>query len=132
MYNQNRELCKLNIELYSCISKDIDTDRVILTDKQLLHIAEKHPEAYNDVLIELNNTIQNPDYIINDEKNDNTGLVIRALPNTEPQKHSFIVLRICTDSQDGLMANSVISGWKISEKRLRSYLRNKTVLYRYE
>lgn len=128
-----RELNPLNIELYKCISEYIDTERVVLTDKQILHMSEKHPEAYDDVLIELNATIANPDYIIKDDKHDNTGLVIKKIPSdAEPKEHTFIVLRICTDSNNGELANSVISGWKISSKRLHSYLRNKPILYKKE
>ena len=48
----------LDVNIYSCISSQIDTDRVVITDKQLDHIADHHPEAYNDVLIELNETSQ--------------------------------------------------------------------------
>lgn len=131
MNNDVKELCSLNVELYKCISEDIDTDRLVLTDKQILHMADHHPEAYNDVLIELNETIANPDYIILDDKHDETGLVIREIPSdAEPKQHTFIVLRVCTNSHNGALANSVISGWKISDKRLRSYLRNKAILYK--
>lgn len=42
----------------------------------------------------------------------------------------IIVLKVCTDSQNGELANSIISGWKISEKRLANYVRNKRILYR--
>ena len=134
MINNNiKELCSLDKKLYKCISDVIDTDQVVLTDKQILHIADKHPDAYNDVLIELNATIACPDYIIKDEKHDNTGLVIRKITSDKKCKeHTFIVLRICTDSHHGKFANSVISGWKISDKRLQSYLRNKVVLYKKE
>lgn len=131
MKKELKELCSLDVELYQCITQDIDTNRVVLTDKQILHIADHHPEAYNDVLIELNETIMSPDYIIKDEKHENTGLVIREITSGSPSKqHTFIVLRICTNSNNGKLANSVISGWKISESRLQSYLRNKPVLYK--
>lgn len=128
-----KELCSLDVNLYKCITEDIVTDRVVLTDKQIIHIADHHPEAYNDVLIELNETILYPDYIIKDEKHADTGLVIRKIHSTsESNQHSFIVLKICTDTHNGKLANSVISGWKISESRLQSYLRNKPVLYKKE
>jgi hypothetical protein len=42
----------------------------------------------------------------------------------------YAVLKVCTDSQGGKHANSVISGWKISESRLQNYLRNKQLLYK--
>ena len=128
-----KDLCSLDKRLYQCISDNIDTDQVVLTDKQILHIADKHPDAYNDVLMELNATIACPDYIIKDEKHNHTDLVVRKISSEkEPNEHTFIVLRICTDSHHGKFANSVISGWKISDKRLQSYLRNKVVLYKKE
>lgn len=131
MNKEVKELCSLDIELYKCISADIDTDKVVLTDNQLIHMADRHPEAYDDVLIELKETILDPDYIICDKKHKDTGLVIRKIPSeSELNSHTFIVLRICTDSNNGELANSIISGWTINDKRLQNYLRNKPVLYK--
>ena len=122
------ELGTLDKNLYSCITNDIDTDRVIITDKQLDHIADNHPEAYDQILVELKETLKDPDYIFKDSVHDNTGLVVRKVESDE--ESLFIVLRICTDSEGGRLANSVISGWKISSKRLNNYIRNKQVLYK--
>ncbi|MDO4188458.1 MAG: PBECR2 nuclease fold domain-containing protein [Lachnospiraceae bacterium] len=131
MYEEVKEICKLNTDIYKCISQDIDTDRVVLTDKSAIHIADSHPDAYKEVLIELRDTILTPDYIIADEKRLNTGLVIKRIaPDEIDSEHTFIVLKICTDSKNGILANSIISGWKISDKRLKSYLRNKEILYK--
>lgn len=126
-----RTLCKLDKELYSCISDDIDSDTVVLTDKSDVHMILHHPDAYKDILLELKETIKSPDYIFKDDKHNNTGLVVRRIESTlEPSLYSFLVLKICTDSENGKYANSIISGWKISNKRLQSYLRNKKLLYR--
>lgn len=122
------DLGRLNINLYRCISDKIDTDHVIITDEQLDHIAGNHPEAYDETLIELKSTLQDPDYIFEDRSHRETGLVVRAIPSTD--NHLFIVLRVCTNSDHGRLSNSVISGWKISRKRLENYLRNKQILYR--
>ena len=104
-----------------------------MTSKQILHIAEKHPEAYYDVLIELKDAILEPDYILRDKKHDNTGLVIKRIALAQgAAEHAFIVLRICTDSENGKLANSIISGWKISDKRLERYLRSHELLYKNE
>lgn len=133
MGNNCKNLCCLDVDLYKCISKNIATNKVVLTDKQIVHIAEHHPEAYNDVLIELKETILCPDYIIKDEKHTDTGLVVRKInSNVDLGQHSFIVLKICTDTEEDKFANSIISGWKISENRLQSYLRNKSILYKKE
>ena len=124
-------LCYLNTDLYSCITAEIATEKVVLTNKAVLHILDHHPEAYNEVLIELKQAILEPDYIIKDEKHLNTGLVIKEIASDSIEKeHAFIVLKICTDTKNNQRSNSIISGWKISNKRLKSYLRNKTVLYK--
>ena len=133
MDTEVKEICNLDKELYSCITDNIATDKVVLTSKSIIHMADHHPEAYNEVLIELKDTIQNPDYIIDDDIHENTGLIVRRISSSkEADEHTFIVLRICTNSQNGQFANSIISGWKISGKRLNSYLRNKHVLYKNE
>lgn len=128
-----KELCKLDYDIYSCITEKIATDRVVLTSKSVIHIADHHPDAYNEVLIELKDTIINPDYIISDNNHDYTGLVIKKIESEEEGNlNTFIVLKVCTDSKNGELANSIISGWKISDKRLQSYLRNKQILYKKE
>lgn len=124
------DLGKLDINLYKCISDSIDTDRVIITEEQLGHMSNHHPDAYDQALIELKSTIADPDYIFEDEKHTDTGLVVKSF--SVGNENLIIVLKVCTDSQNGELANSIISGWKISEKRLANYLRNKRILYRKE
>jgi hypothetical protein len=128
MQNEIIELGSLNINIYNCISHQIATDKVIITSTQLNHIAEHHPEAYDEALIELKSTLENPDYIFQDDKHKDTGLVVKAIQMGN--SYLYIVLKVCTDSNGGKLANSVISGWKISESRLNNYLRNKTLLYK--
>lgn len=43
-----------------------------------------------------------------------------------------ISTRICTSEGDPGYKNSIISSWKISDKRLENYLRNKSVRYKKE
>ncbi|MEE8827408.1 MAG: hypothetical protein SOH48_08725 [Eubacteriales bacterium] len=124
------DLGVLDIKIYQCITKEIDTDRVIISEKQLLHMADHHPDAYSEALIELKATVGSPDYIFRDSKRPNTGLVAKRLPYGGDSL--YIVLRICTDSHNGILANSVISGWKISAKRLENYIRNREILYKKE
>jgi hypothetical protein len=128
MQDEIMELGSLNVSIYNCISSHIDTDRVVITDTQLDHIAEHHPEAYDEALIELKSTLASPDYIFKDDKHQDTGLVVKAIRAGD--SYLYVVLKVCTDSQGGKLANSVISGWKISESRLQNYLRNKTLLYK--
>lgn len=120
---------KINRDIYKCITADIVTEEVVITDNQLQHILDRHPEAYKEVVHYLSDIIQEPDFIIED-KHDNTGLVIKRVKLKK--EYAQMVLRICTSVDDPNYKNSVISCWEISEKRLQNYLRNKRILYKKE
>ena len=116
-------------KLYKCITEDIVTDEVIITDNQMQHILDRHPEAYEKVVESLNDVLVSPDFIIKD-KNKNTGLVIKGFEIEN--EYVQMVLRICTSEDVPGYKNSIISCWEISEKRLQNYLRNKIILYKKE
>lgn len=118
----------LDMSIYECISKDYITDEVVITEKQLIHIKERHPEAYKNAISYIERILEQPDYIIKDKK-PNTGLVVKQIVACE--KHMLLVLRICTSCKEGYK-NSIITGWEISEARLKNYLMNKQVLYKRE
>ena len=67
---------RINKSIYSCITEDIVTDEVIITDNQLQHILDRHPEVYKEVTDYLNDIISAPDFII---KDNNTILFVSAI-----------------------------------------------------
>lgn len=118
---------KIDRNIYQCITKDIVTDEVIITDNQIQHIKERHPQDYQNILDKVKDVISSPEYIIYDS-HPNTGLVIgNVFENGEAAQ---VVLRIVTSADEQGYKNSIISCWKISAKRLQNYLRNKLVLYK--
>ena len=117
---------KINQKIYKCITEDIITEEVIIIDNQIQHIKDRHPEAYNKVLKNIQETISTLGYIIRD-KHAYTGLIIKRIQTEEGFLQ--IVLRLCTSGDEHGYKNSVISCWKISERRLQNYLRNKEILY---
>ena len=120
---------KINRDIYRCITEDIVTEDVIITDNQMQHILDRHPDAYTEVVNYLSDIIRDPDFIIED-KHENTGLVVKRV--NLGREYAQMVLRICTSDDDPNYKNSVISCWEISEKRLQNYLRNKRILYKKE
>lgn len=122
------QIGSLDMSIYKCISKNYITDKVIITEKQLIHIKERHPEVYKNAISYIGHILEQPDYIIKDKK-PNTGLVIKQITGYE--KHMLLVLRICTSCKEGYK-NSIITGWEISEARLNNYLKNKQILYKHE
>lgn len=73
---------KINQKIYKCITEDIITEEVIITDNQIQHIKDRHLEAYNKVLKNIQETISTPDYIIRD-KHAYTGLIIKRIQTEE-------------------------------------------------
>ena len=122
-------LGKLNLEIYSCITTDFITDEVIITEEQLSHIREKHTEAYQDTLLYVKDVLDDPDYIFKDKK-ENSGIVVKKIINEE--EHSLLVIKIITSKDNKDYKNSVITGWKITEKRLNDYIINKNMIYKKE
>ena len=120
---------KIDREIYKCITEDIVTDEVIITDNQIQHIKDRHPEIYDRVLSNIEEAIRIPDFIIRD-KHEYTGLVVKQIKTENGVLQ--VVLRLCTSEDEQGYKNSVISCWKLSERRLQNYLRNKEILYRRE
>lgn len=118
----------LNWKIYDCITTKHTTNEVIITEEQVIHIRERHPEAYSDILVYIKDILSDPDYIFRD-KRPNTGLVVKKMVNGE---NSLLVLKIMTPEDQKEYKNSVITSWKITEKRLNNYLRNKDVIYKKE
>ncbi len=119
----------LDWSIYGCISDKHVCDEVIITDEQLSHIREKHPEAFDDAIHYVKDVLSEPDYIIRD-KRPNTGLVIKRI--TCEKESILLTLKICTAEDKEGYKNSLITSWKITEKRLDNYLRNKEVIYKRE
>ena len=54
----------LNRELYRCVTQDITTDEVIITDERIQHIKERHPGDYERYFGYLKEIVEDPDYIL--------------------------------------------------------------------
>ena len=122
-----RFICKLDINIYSCITKDIVTDEVIITDERIEHIKERHPNDYERYYTYLQSIILEPDYII-ESKRQNTALILKEIVETE-EKHFKTVLRLTTSTDNPNFKNSVITFMKIDAKEWKRLIKNKRILY---
>lgn len=120
---------RLDIEKYSCVTKDITTDEVIITDERIAHIEEHHPgdyERFSDYLPEI---IMDPDYIIRDD-HPNTAIVLKEIFDAERQRYIRIALRLATVSDDLAYKNSILTLMKIRRQEYDRLAKNKEVLYK--
>lgn len=122
-------VCKLDLELYRAVSDDIQTDEVIITDEHIRHVQERHPDDYERFSRYLVEIIQQPDYIIRDDRPD-TGLVLKEIVMGEKEEHFRIALRLATARDPQHYKNSIITFLRIRKKEWERLIRNKEILYR--
>ena len=122
-------ICDLNPEIYKAAVPTITTEHVIITDKQLEHIRERHPDISATVMEQLTEIIHTPDYIIETDMPYTANILKHLEINGKGYQ---LVLRIRTDSDPEEFQNSVITFMSVNEKRYRQYLRNRKILYSRE
>ena len=118
---------KLDKNIYSCVTEDIVTDEVIITDKQIEHIKERHPNDYESYYSFIEEIVKDPDYILEANKPD-TAFVLKHINSN--QKNYELILRLKTSADPENYKNSIITFMKVEEKRYQRYLRTKKILYK--
>lgn len=122
-------VAKIKREIYSCITEDIKTDEVIITEERVQHIKDRHPNDYERYYEYLTEIIEDPQYIVETAK-PNTALILREFKQgTEVFK---TVMRLKTSTDNIEYKNSIITFMKINEKEWNRLLKNKRILYKKE
>lgn len=120
---------KLDRNIYKCVTDDIVTDDVIITEKQIEHIKANHPNDYEQFGSYFKEIVANPDYIIEANK-PNSALVLKNIKIKEEQFKT--VVRLATSKDNPNFKNSVITFMKIDQKEWNRIIRNKKILYKSE
>ena len=126
-----RTVGHIDIEKYRCVSDNIATDEVIITDERIQHIQERHPGDYERFMQYMTDIVENPDYIIEDE-HPNTAMVLKTITDDETQTHFRLALRLITSTGDSAFKNSIITFMKTHRKEYERLIRNKKILYKRE
>ena len=122
-------ICNLDLNIYKVITTLIVTTQVIITDRQLEHIRERHPDISESVMAQLQKIISSPDYIIETDMPSTANILKHLEINGKGYQ---LILRIKTDSDPVEFQNSIITIMSVNEKRYRQYLRNRKILYKRE
>ncbi len=120
---------KINKDIYRCVTEDIVTDEVVITDNQIRHIKDRHPNDYERFSQYFAEIVRNPDYIIKANKPD-TAVILKEIESNGERFQT--VLRLCTSKEPDGYRNSIITFLKIDTKRWERYLRTKEILYKRE
>ncbi len=123
------KICDLNIALYQCVSPDIRTSEVIITEERIKHIQEHHPDDYEKYCSYIPLIIADPDYIVEANK-ANTAVLLKEF--TENGEKFKLILRLKTPDVPKEYKNSVISFWCIGKTTWEKTIHNKKILYKRE
>lgn len=113
---------RINRDIYKCITDDIATDEVIITDERIAHIKERHPNDYERYYRYLREIVTHPQYIVETNK-PYTALILKEFADEEEQFKT--VLRLTTSHDNPEFKNSIITFMKINDKEWRRILKNK-------
>lgn len=119
-------IVKLDMEFYRLFVPDIASDEVIVTDRAIAHIKDKHADDYERFNKFFAEIIAEPDYIF-DTSAANRLMLIKEI-EFENNK-AKLILQIKTSSDPEGYKNSVVTFNSISDKRYQQYVRNRKILY---
>lgn len=120
-------VCKLNREIYKVVTEDIACDEVIITDKQIEHIKERHPDDFEKFSAYMKETIESPDYIL-EANRPFTAMVLKEIELDG--KKLRLILRIKTSTDPAEYKNSIITFQHVRDKEWRRLLKNGKILYK--
>ena len=118
---------KINKNIYKCVTEDITTEEVIITDNQINHIKNRYPNDYENFSSYFSDILSDPDFILEANK-PNTAFILKQI--TENDLTVQLILRLQTSQDPKGYKNSIITFLKIDIKTWNKYLRNKKILYR--
>lgn len=106
----------------------LKTNEIIVTNERIDHIKSHHPEDY--ALFEQFgiSTVEHPDIIIKDEKNENTVFMVKKLENTNLN----VVAKLIVDTDESSYKNSVMTFYRIRNSNLKKLEKKFKTLYKRE
>lgn len=107
--------------------KNIVTEDVILTGERIKHIKEHHQGDYEQYGRYAKMIIEDPDCVLEDNKNRDTVLYIKTIK--ESNKNVQVVIKLSTNQEEKDKQNSILTLWKIKDSTYRQCLRNKKILW---
>lgn len=100
------------------------TSKVILTDERLYeHILVKHKDEYEQLKFYIKDIIENPDIILDDNRNKNTIILLKKIKVIN--KIGRVVIKIAVAQDKKHSKNSIITLMKLNDRTLEQTLKNR-------
>ena len=104
------------------------TKNLVLTDNSIIHIKERHPNDYGDVIKDLSNMVQDPDSIMIGNKPHTLVYMAR---NSKGHMYQ-VVIRLKDEDMNDEFQNSIITLNRVNEKRYKRYKKSRKIIYKKE
>lgn len=129
MKNNYIKVGKINMKIFKNISYNLITDEVILTNERYLHIIEGHKEDFMIYSNMLSQIIIEPNYILEDYKNQYTVMVIKKVENNN---NINVIIRLAIEEDLIHNKNSIMTMYRVREKNLKKLMEKNKVIYKKE
>ena len=100
------------------------TEDVILTDERLYeHILLFHEEEYTQLRPYIKSIIDNPDYIVEDNRHEDTMIYLKQIENIG--KNGRVVIKLALGQDEEHNKNSIITMMKLNKRTWNQTIRNR-------
>lgn len=115
---------KLDVKKLGQYSGKIITDDVILTDERLYnHILVYHKKEYEQLKRYIANIINEPDYIIEDNRHEDTMIYLKEIK--ELDKKGRVVIKLALGKDEEHNKNSIITLMKLNDRTWEQTIKNR-------
>lgn len=101
----------------------IMTDEVVLTDERVKHILEGHKKDYEHLKDYISDIVQDPDYILKDNRHEDTVILLKNINSIE--KRGRIVIKLALGVDETHPKNSIITLMKLNERTWKQTIKNR-------
>lgn len=117
-------ITKLDRNKLGVYGKLLITEDVILTDERLYeHIIIYHENEYKQLRPYIKNIIDNPDYIVEDNKHEDTMIFLKQIKDIE--KNGRVVVKLALGRDKEHSKNSIITFMKLNKRTWEQTIKNR-------
>ena len=108
--------------------KMLITEEVILTDERLYeHILLFHEDEYKQLRPYIKNIIENPDYIVEDNRHMDTMIYLKQVKEIE--KNGRVVIKLALGQDKEHNKNSIITMMKLNKRTWKQTIKNRELQF---
>lgn len=117
-------ITKLDKKKLGLYENKLITEEVILTDERLYeHILLYHKEEYKQLRPYIKIIIENPDYIIEDNRHEDTMIYLKKF--NDIGKNGRVVIKLALGQDEEHKKNSIITLMKLNKRTWKQTIRNR-------